>query len=376
LILSPRTVTLSPGVRPTPLSLNYDNLVIVLGTRLDYGKIPGMHEHGSPFKYLGDALFLRNQLVRMLEEAEAERDPEIRKRLLTFVVAGAGFSGVRCIAEMNEFLRKAVSVYHNIVESDLRLILLQRSDRILPEVTASLASFAQKLLAKRGVEIRLSTELKAVTANAVIVEARRTHQMEIISTRTAVVTAPAAPHPILTTLPLPRNNGRIVVDQTTEVPGWSQVWAIGDCAEIKQADGKISPGTATPCGRLKRALRILLPRAGAPQKTTSGSRGLEDLDPLGRRSAVAENFRLSLQGDFCLAIVARRLCREVSWLIRAASLDCGRGSRRVLAMRCNAAPDLSRGSGPSRALRGGRDSFRQRGFRRQGLLYCSGARRR
>jgi NADH:ubiquinone reductase (H+-translocating) len=207
-----RTVTLSPGVRPTTLSLNYDHLVIAMGTRLDHGKIPGMHEHASPFKYLGDALFLRNQLVRMLEEAEAERDPEIRKRLLTFVVAGGGFSGIRCIAEMNEFLREAVSVYHNIVERDLRLILLQRSDRILPEVTASLASFAHKLLAKRGVEIRLGAKLKAVTANAVTVEDRRTHQMEVISTRTAVATAPAAPHPILTALPLPQNNGRIVVD--------------------------------------------------------------------------------------------------------------------------------------------------------------------
>ena len=122
-----------------------------MGTRLEHGKIPGMHEHASPFKYLGDALFLRNQLVRMLEEAEAERDLEIRKRLLTFVGAGGGFSGIRCIAEMNEFLREAVSVYHNIVERDLRLVLLQRSDRILPEVTASLASFAHKLLVKRGV---------------------------------------------------------------------------------------------------------------------------------------------------------------------------------------------------------------------------------
>jgi NADH dehydrogenase len=245
-----------------------------------------MHEHGSPFKYLGDALFLRNQLVRMLEEAEAERDPEIRKRLLTFVVAGAGFSGVRCIAEMNEFLREAVSVYHNIVENDLRLILLQRSDRILPEVTASLAS-AQKLLAKRGVEIRLSTELKAVTANAVTVADRRTHQIEIISTRTAVVTAPAAPHPILTTLPLPRNNGRIVVDQTTEVPGWSQVWAIGDCAEIKQADGKISPGTATPCGRLKTCAQNIVASCRGTPKNHFRFKGLGRLGslgpPIGRR---------------------------------------------------------------------------------------------
>ncbi len=93
-----RTVTLSPGVRPTPLTLSYDHLVIAMGTRLDYSKIPGMREHASPFKYLGDALYLRNQLVRMLEEAEAESDPECRKSLLTFVVAGGGFSGVECVA--------------------------------------------------------------------------------------------------------------------------------------------------------------------------------------------------------------------------------------------------------------------------------------
>ena len=179
-----RHVTLSPGIRPTTLTLSYDHLVIAMGTRLDHSKIPGMHEHASPFKYLGDALYLRNQLVRMLEEAEAEGDLENRRRLLTFVVAGGGFSGVECIAEMNDFLREAVHAYHNISESDLRLILLQRGERILPEVTPSLAAFAHKLLVDRGVEIRLGTGLKAVTASAVIVEDKQTRQLETIATRT------------------------------------------------------------------------------------------------------------------------------------------------------------------------------------------------
>ncbi|HYR59339.1 MAG TPA: FAD-dependent oxidoreductase, partial [Chthoniobacteraceae bacterium] len=146
-----RTATLSPGARPAALTLHYDHLVIAMGTRLDHSKIPGMREHASPFKYLGDALYLRNQLVRVLEEAETESDPEVRRRLLTFVVAGGGFSGVECIAEMNDFLREAVRAYHNISEADLRLILLQRGGRILPELTETLAAFAHKLLAKRGV---------------------------------------------------------------------------------------------------------------------------------------------------------------------------------------------------------------------------------
>ena len=263
-----RTVTLSPGVRPTPLTLSYDHLVIAMGTRLDYSKIPGMREHASPFKYLGDALYLRNQLVRMLEEAEAESDPESRKRLLTFVVAGGGFSGVECIAEMNDFLREAVNAYHNIAERDLRLILLQRGERILPEVTESLAAFAHRLLEKRGVEIRLGAGLKAVSANAVVVEDKQTRQTEIIGTRTAVATVPAGPHPILTALPVPQGKGRIVVDPTTEVPGWPGVWAIGDCAAIKQVDGNIAPPTAQHALRQAKtcAENIVASYRGGPKK--------------------------------------------------------------------------------------------------------------
>ena len=291
-----RTVTLSLGVRPTPLTLSYDHLVIAMGTRLDCSKIPGMREHASPFKYLGDALYLRNQLVRMLEEAEAESDPESRKRLLTFVVAGGGFSGVECIAEMNDFLRDAVNAYHNIAERDLRLILLQRGKRILPEVTESLAAFAHRLLEKRGVEIRLGAGLKAVSANAVVVEDKQTLQTEIIGTRTAVATVPAGPHPILTA-PLPQDKGRSVVHRTTEVPSWPGVWAIGDCAAIKQMDGNISPPTAQHALRQAKtcAQNIVASYRDAPKKDFDFT-GLGKLGSLGRRSAVAEILGFRFKG--------------------------------------------------------------------------------
>ena len=295
--LSARTVMLSPGVRPTTLTLGYDHLVIAMGTRLDHSKIPGMREHASPFKYLGDALYLRNQLVRMLEEAEAENDPECRRRLLTFVVAGGGFSGVECIAEMNDFLREAVSAYHNITESDLRLILLQRGERILPEVTPSLAAFAHKLLVKRGVEIRLGADLKAVTANAVIVEDKQTRETETIATRTAVATVPSGPHPILTALPVPQSKGRIVVDQTTEVCDCPGVWAIGDCAAIKQVDGNISPPTAQHALRQAKtcAENIVASYRNTPKRQFSFT-GLGKLGSLGRRSAVAEILGFRFKG--------------------------------------------------------------------------------
>ena len=293
-----RAVTLSPGIRPTALTLDYDQLVIAMGTRLDHSKIPGMREHASPFKYLGDALYLRNQLVRMLEEAEAENDPECRRGLLTFVVAGGGFSGVECIAEMNDFLRDAIRAYHNISETDLRLILLQRGERILPELTPSLAAFAHRLLVGRGVEIRLGASLRAVTANAVVVE-DRTRRMETIATRTAVATVPAGPHPILTQLPIPQDKGRIIVDQTTEVPGRPGIWAIGDCAAIKQSDGNISPPTAQHALRqAKTCAENIVAAMRGTKKTKFAFTGLGKLGSLGRRSAVAEILGLHFKGLF------------------------------------------------------------------------------
>jgi len=302
-----RVVTLSPGARPEALTLTYDHLVIAMGTRLDHSKIPGMREHASPFKYLGDALYLRNQLVRTLEEAETETDPEMRRRLLTFVVAGGVFSGVECIAEMNDFLREAVRAYHRISETDLRLILLQRGERILPELTESLAAFAHRLLVKRGVEIRLGAGLKAVSANAVVVEDKETRRTETIGTRTTVATVPAGPHPLLTALPFPQDKGRIVVTQETAVPDWPGVWALGDCAAIKQIDGQMSPPTAQHALRQARtcAENIVASFRGKPPKIFKFT-GLGKLGSLGRRSAVAEIFGIHLKG-----IVAWLLWRGV-----------------------------------------------------------------
>jgi NADH:ubiquinone reductase (H+-translocating) len=291
------TVRLAAGGRPTALTLEYDHLVIALGSDLDYSKIPGMREHAHPFKYLGDALYLRNQLVRMLEEAESEADPEERRRLLTFVVAGGGFSGVECIAEMNDFLREAVRAYQNLTESDLRLILLQRADRILPELTESLAAFAQKLLAKRGIEIRLGAALKAVSAKEAVVEDKDAGRTEVIPTRTTIVTVPSGPHALLGGLPFPTNDGRIVVDQKTAVAGWPGVWALGDCAAIMQVDGQLSPPTAQHALRQAKtcAGNIVATIRGREQKIFSFT-GLGKLASLGRRSAVAEMFGIHLKG--------------------------------------------------------------------------------
>jgi len=292
-----RTVRLSPGAKPVPLIVPYDHLVIALGTRLDPGKIPGMKEHASPFKYLGDALFLRNQLVRSIEEAETETDPGLRKALLTYVVAGGGFSGVECIAEMNDFLREAVRAYHNINDKDLRLVLLQSGTRILPELTEGLAAFAHQLLAKRGVEIQLGAQLKAVSAGEALAGDVKTKQTQTIKTHTTVATVPAGPHPLLASLPFEQGKGRIKVDEGMEVPGHPGVWALGDCALVKQVDGNFSPPTAQHALRqAKTCAQNILASMRGTKKQVFAFTGLGKLSSLGRRSAVAEIFGIHLKG--------------------------------------------------------------------------------
>jgi len=101
--LDNKVITTSPGFWPQPRKLEYDYLVLALGTVMNFAGMPGLEEHAVPFKTLGDALFIRNHILHILEEADIEEERDRRQKLLTFVVAGGGFSGVEAVAEINDF---------------------------------------------------------------------------------------------------------------------------------------------------------------------------------------------------------------------------------------------------------------------------------
>ena len=296
--LENKTVRLAPGHRPKPTVLHFDHLVIGLGTILDHSKVPGSREHALPFKYLGDALRLRNQLVRMLEEADNEPDPDERRKLLTFVVGGGGFSGVECAAEINEFVKHAARSYQNISEGDVRVVLLQAADRILPELKEDLARFAHRILARRGVEIRLNSRLKAVSAGRAVVQAKGADEAEAIPSRTVVTTVPAGSHPLLKTLTCPMERDRIKVDEFMQVQDHPGVWAIGDCALVPQRDGMYSPPTAQHATRQAKTCAANLAAAirGSGKRQSFTFTGLGKLGSLGRGSAVAEVMGIKLSG--------------------------------------------------------------------------------
>jgi NADH dehydrogenase len=289
-----RTVTTSPGFRPHPHVLRYDHLVLALGNVTDFRGLRGLPEHAMPFKNLGDALHLRNHVIRALEEAAIERhDAPLRKQLLTFVVAGGGFSGVEVAAELNDFVRDVARSYRGLDPSEIRVILLHALDRILPEMSEKLALFAQRILRERGVEIRLNTRLDAATGDEAILKGG-----ERIATRTLVSTVPSFPHPLVEALALPKGkNGRIKVSRELQVEGTHEIWAVGDCAQVPTADGGVSPPTAQHAIRQAHvaAHNILAALRGGTRRTFD-FKDLGKMGSLGHRSAVAEILGVPFSG--------------------------------------------------------------------------------
>ena len=291
--LKRRQVVTAAGLGSQPLDLPYDQLVIALGNVSSFAGQPGLAEHALPFKYLGDALVLRNHVIHALEEADIERDPARRRSLLGFVVAGGGFSGVEAVAELNDFVRAAARSFRNIPVEEIRVVLLHAGPLILPELPESLARFAQDLLMKRGVEVRCETRLQGATADTALLGGG-----ERVPARTLVSTVPSAPNPLVAALALPKERGRILTDPYLEVPGHPGVWAAGDCAWIIDGDtGQPSPPTAQHAIREARCLAGNLAaglRGG--RKRAFAFKALGKMGALGHRSAVAEVFGLKLSG--------------------------------------------------------------------------------
>lgn len=291
--LDSKVITTSPGFWPQPRKLEYDYLVLALGTAMNFAGMPGLQEHGQPFKTLGDALFLRNRLLHILEEADIEEEQERRRTLLTFVVAGGGFSGVEAIAEINDFVREAAKAYRRIDLKEIRVVLLHSGSRILPELSEDLGNFAQRILERRKVEIRLNTRLAGATGDYVLVEGG-----ERIPTKTLVSTVPVAPHPLLAALPCRTEKGRIVTNEFLELPEFPGVWAVGDCAWIiDQKSGQPCPPTAQHAIRQGKCIAANI--AAAIRKTASRPftySSLGTVAALGHHSAVADIMGVKISG--------------------------------------------------------------------------------
>ena len=188
--------------------------------------IPGLDEHAVGFKTLADAIWLRNHVIQCLELADATEDPSLREQLLTFIFVGGGYAGLEALAELQDFAAEAISLYPRARLYGMRWILLEATDRVLPEIDLKLAEYAMRELRGRGIDIRLGTRLASAEPDAVTLTTG-----ERIPTRTIVWTTGVAPHPSLGQLSVPLDDhGRVQVDRYMRVDGLHGVWAIGDLA--------------------------------------------------------------------------------------------------------------------------------------------------
>ena len=218
----------------------YDHLVLALGAVSNYLGMQNLERFSFNFKTLLDAIRIRNHVIEMFELADREPDPSLRKPILTFVIAGGGFAGIELAGALNDFARGILADYPDLHQDDLSVIVVHSRDRILPELSESLAHYAQKRMEDRGVVFRLNTRLVDAQPRMVILSDGE------IPAHTLVWTAGTAPNPLLKSLAVEKDKrGAVIVDDALAVPGHPGTWALGYCAAIPDAKtGKPCPPTA------------------------------------------------------------------------------------------------------------------------------------
>jgi NADH dehydrogenase len=237
--LERRRVVLSQGGEGDQVELEADYLVIALGSVADLSRFPGLTEHALQTKTIGDFIHLRNHLIEMLEAASVTTEATERQRLLTFVIAGAGYAGVEIASEANEFLRASLRAYPMLDPRELRVIAVDILSRILPTFNDRLANRVVRRMQARGIELRLGVGLQEATGSAVtLTDGAR------IETRSIIATVGIGTNPLLRHLPVLLTRGRIACDAFCRVEGFLGVYAVGDNAAVPD------PGSGQPFGAM------------------------------------------------------------------------------------------------------------------------------
>jgi NADH dehydrogenase len=233
-----RVLTVAPdrGGPGSAREIPFDHLVLAVGSVSNYFGAANIQRHAFDFKTLLDAIRIRNHVIEMFERADREPDPEVRRSLVTFVIAGGGFAGVELAGAVNDFSRGILADYPRVSTGEVRTVLVHSRDRILPELSESLGRYALDRMAARGVEFKLSTRVLDAREGQVVLSDGE------IRTWTLAWTAGSAPSPWLKSIGLDTDKrGAVVVDSTMAVAGRDGIWALGDCAALK--DGR----TGNPC---------------------------------------------------------------------------------------------------------------------------------
>ncbi len=235
------------------VTLDYDRLVVALGSVSRTLPIPGLAEYAIGLKSLTDATALRNQVLSCFDIAESLEDPAERAEYLGFVFVGAGYAGVEGLAELQDFASRVIDLYPRCSTQGMRWVLVEAQKRIMGEVPRGLSRFAKRELEGRGIEVYAETTLRSLTDRHA-----KLSDGQCIPARTVVWTAGVKPAPAVAALGLPlTNGGRIEADSRMRVEGrHGEVWAIGDCAAVPDPAHRGRPCPPTAQHALRQGRRV------------------------------------------------------------------------------------------------------------------------
>src|ERR1700730_3033819 len=294
--LEQKTVSFLPGPCAPPAKLTFEHLVLAIGSIVDVSRVPGMPEHGYLMKTVGDAIRLRSGVLERLEEASIIKEESIRRKLLTFVIVGGGYSGVETAGQIWDLLRDVQRFYPRINPKEFRLVLVQSGPFLLPQIGEELGKYCEVQLRDRGIEVRLNARVTAITAERAILNSG-----EMIETNTVVTTVGNATHPVIKKLieryQLPNARGRLSTEPTMQVKGYTNLWSAGDCSAVPLQDGSISPATAQFAMRQGTLLgkNILAARNSQPLEPFR-FKALGEMASLGHRNAVGKVLGFKVSG--------------------------------------------------------------------------------
>ena len=301
-----KIVTLTGTSEKRGISLHYDYLVIALGSQTNFFGMNDVEQNAYTMKTLNDAVMLRNRIIDMLEQAENETNPILRKSLLTYVIVGGGFAGIETAGEVIDFLLDARKHYPKIQKKDIQVIVLEALSSILPGFSEKLARFANEKLIQRGIDIRLKTAVTSFDGTEVIVkklsdktkDSIDKSELSSIQTKTLVWTAGVRPSDTIKNSIFKTERGKIIVNEFLEVVDWVGVFAIGDCCHVVSSNGnKPHPPTAQVAeAQAKTAAHNLHSLITKKMKKKYDYEFKGQMAIIGKRTGIASVFGMNVHG--------------------------------------------------------------------------------
>lgn len=311
-----KSVTLYGTNENRGMILHYDFLIVALGSKTNFFGMKNVEENSYQMNTINDAIILRNRIIDLMEQAENETDPILRKALLRIVIVGGGFAGVETAGELNDFISDIAEYYPNITENDVKVTLIEASTEILTGFPVKLAGFAKEKLVERGIELILDAGVTSFDGKEVLLQSQSNSNKVLLSdssqekghsqlvsldsipSRTLIWTAGVTPTDLIKESLFETHKGRIIVNEFLQVPQFPEVFAIGDCSTF---DPKLTMKPFPPTAQIAEAHAKI---AAKNLKELLNGRSLSKFDYtwkgqsaiIGKRTGIASFFGINVAG--------------------------------------------------------------------------------